>query len=166
MKKIQLSTVILSIAVMALSACSDSAASAVPKVSNTYQKKLDAAWETAGQGKSATMACTSVIGTAVGMTKAGQGEKSEAAQAYEACYVNVFVHYANALIAQPDNAVLGLRDQPVGCRTLFTQARVHQSALGGFAKDFDLDSNVLDAKIRAALDQGPVVACTNLFTPD
>lgn len=165
MKRIHIVALILG-GVVALSACGDSTASDAPKVSSTYQKKMDTVWETAGQGKSPTMDCASVIGTAVGLKMSGQGNKSEAVQAYEACYVDAFVRYANALLAQPDNAALGSRDQPKGCLKLFTQARIHQSSLGGFAKDFDLDTSALDAKVRSALDQGAAVACTNLFTAD
>ncbi|NYT65019.1 hypothetical protein H0A58_03445 [Alcaligenaceae bacterium] len=166
MKRIQLGTLVLGGLVMVLSACSDSTASSVPKVSKTYQQKIEAAWNTASQGKSPTMDCASVIGTAVGMNMSGQGKQSEAAQAYETCYVSSFAHYANTLIAQPDNAALDSDKQPKGCMALFTQSRIHQSSLGGFAKDFGLDKTLLDAKVRSALDQGPAVACTMLFAED
>ncbi len=165
MKKIQLSALILSALMMTLSGCSDSTASAVPKVSSTYQKKLNAAWDTASQGKSPTISCASVVGTAVGMASAGQGKKSDAIQAYEACYVDTFVQYANVYIAQPDKAALNKRNEPEGCGTLFTHAMIHQVSLGGFAKDLNLDVKVLADKVRAGLSPG-AAACTNLFTND
>src|SRR5690606_12639143 len=112
-------------------------------VSSTYQKKMDAAWETASQGKSPTISCASVVGTAVGMVSAGQGKKSEAIQAYEACYVDAFVQYANVYIAQPDKAALDKRNQPEGCGILSTHAMIHQVSLGGFAKDLGLDTKAL-----------------------
>ncbi|MBP6020053.1 MAG: hypothetical protein KA735_11215 [Burkholderiaceae bacterium] len=165
MKKIQLSTLILGALMVALSGCGDSTASAVPKVSSTYQKKLDAAWDTASQGKSPTISCASVVGTAVGMASSGQGKKSEAIQAYEACYVDAFVHYANVYIAQPDKAALDKRNQPAGCGTLSTHAMIHQVSLGGFASDLGLNTKALADKARAALGQG-AAACTSLFADD
>lgn len=165
MKRIQLRSLALAALMLALSACGDSTASAVPKVSSTYQKQLDAAWDTASQGKAPTMACAHVVGTAVGMTSSGQGKKSDAIQAYEACYIDTFVHYANVYIAQPDKAVLDKRNQPEGCGILSTHAMIHQVSLGGFAKDLGLDTKALAVKARAALGTG-AAACTRLFADD
>ncbi len=153
MMKAMISALVLSLSVIILAGCSDAASSQVPKVGKTYQEKLDKAWDTAGKGEAPVFACATVVGTAVGMQSAGKGNKSEAVQAYEACYVDVFVHYANTFMNTGDHAKLDGGGPPRGCIELFKSYVVHTNSLGNFAKDFEIDPQTLKKKILANFDE-------------
>lgn len=153
MMKAMLSVLVLSLSAIMLAGCSEATGSQAPKVGSTYQEKLDKAWDIAGKGEAPVIACATVVGTAVGMQSAGRGDKSEATQAYEACYIDVFVHYANAFMKTADHAKLDGSGQPKGCIALFKSYAVHTNALGSFAKDFELDPQTLKKKIHANFDE-------------
>lgn len=147
------SALALGITVFILAGCGDEDSTQAPKLGGIYQEKLDKAWETAGKGEVPTFACANVVGTAVGMQSAGQGKKSEAVQAYEACYVDAFVHFSNAYMKTEGRAELNDRGQPEGCIGLYTSYVIHTNSLGNFAKDFDIDVQVLNKKIHTGLDE-------------
>lgn len=154
---------LLSASVM-LSACGDTNSSNnIPKVAAPYQKSFKEAWDIAGKGQVPTYACAVVVGTADSTLKYGQGDKAEAVQAYEACYVDAFVKFANVYMAQTDNAKLDSSNRPQGCNKIIVSFAIHSGALGEFVDTFDLDKKTLNEKVRAGLTE-PASLCPDLIT--
>lgn len=133
--------------------CGADAKTDVPKISSQYQKDMDAAWDVASQGKSPTIACAQVIGTAVAAVKYANGDKPKAAQAYQACYVDAFAKYAKAFMAQPEQLEKINQKWSAGCLKLASAYRVHSMAFDDSAKDLDLDINVLTKQLRKDLGE-------------
>lgn len=143
---------ILQILLLALLAgCGSEAKTDIPKVSSDYKKNMDAAWSVADEGKSPTIACAQVIGTAAATVKYANGNKPEAAQAYEACYVDAFAKYAKVFMAQPEQAEKVNDKWSMGCLKLASSYRIHSMAFDDSAKDLDLDINVLVQRLRKEL---------------
>lgn len=159
-KKISL-FLLLSASVM-LVVCGESVSSTMPKVAAPYQKSFNEAWEVASQGKVPSNACAVVVGTASSTLKYGKGDKAEAAQAYEACYVDAFVQFANVYIADQNQANLNDSNILKGCSKIFMSLNTHTNALGAFITEFDLDKENLNKKIRAGLSEQSI-SCLDSF---
>lgn len=145
--------------------CGNDTNSSTPKVASIYKKYMDAAWEVASEGKSPSIACASVMGTALSTVNYGKGNKTEAAQAYEACYVDVFVQYAKVYMSQSDHAQQTNNKPAKGCMALAISYRIHRMALGDSAQDLGLDSNVLAQKLYNNLGDVAVL-CPGLTLAD
>lgn len=148
-----------------LAGCGSDTSADTPKVSSQYKENMDAAWGVASQGKSPTIACAQVIGTAVAAVKYANGDKPKAAQAYQACYVDAFAKYAKVFMAQPEQAEKINEKWSAGCLKLASSYRVHSMAFDDTAKDLDLDIKTLTQQLRK--DLGDVAqSCPDLTNED
>lgn len=145
-----------------LSAGIEAKSQTMPKVAAPYQKSFTKAWEKASQGEVPSNACAVVVGTASSTVKYGKGDKAEAAQAYEACYVDAFVQFANVYIADQNQANLNDSNILKGCSKIFMALNTHTNALGSFITEFDLDKENLNKKIRAGLSEQSIL-CLDSF---
>lgn len=101
MKINMLLILVISLVLTGRSDASDHQASGLAK---PYQEGVAVAWAQASQGEFPAMTCLQVGGTAARMVAEGKDKNNKARQAFEACYVDTFVHYTNVLFAQDDNA--------------------------------------------------------------
>ena len=132
-----------------LSGCSDNQKYNLGK---PYQKNFNAAWQEAGQGQSPVNTCLSVGVTAISMVSAGQDKNNEAQQAFEACFVDAFVRYANVSFSHLDNTQADSIAFIKACSGFRSNLRANSIVMGGeYAKKFDADIEVLNNKIRAGL---------------
>ena len=130
--------------------CSESDATGQSRLGEPYREYYKQAWAVSSQGKPPLAECAQVVGMAAGMFTAKKDKNNEAQQAYEACYVDAFVNYANAYFALDDNAVIE-DGEPKGCFKFSRALWMHKSSLDDYAERFQLDLQVLDARIREGL---------------
>lgn len=143
-----------------LSGCGDSSASGDQfGLGKPYHEYFKEAWATSSQGKPPLTECARVVGMATGMFTAQKDKNNEAQQAYEACYVDAFVNYANAYFALDNNAVIE-GDEPKGCAMYERSLRMHKSSFDSYAERFNLDLHDLDARIRQGLGETAAL-CTS-----
>lgn len=142
---------IVGVAGLLLSACSDATNAKVPKVASAYKEGIARVWEVTEGGKSPSSACAVVVGTAVGHAKTNQGNKADAIQAYKVCYVDAFVNYANVFMAMPENAELDNKNKPNGCLRVSTAFGIHSMSIGMFANDLGLEPKDLVDEVNAGL---------------
>ncbi|MCK9533113.1 MAG: hypothetical protein M0Q98_00265 [Pseudomonas sp.] len=133
--------------------CGESNSASQPGLSKLYQEHFKEAWVVSNQGKLPLNECARVVGTAVGMVMANRDENNQAQQAYEACYVDAFVNYANVYFTLDDNAKIERDNTPQGCLKFAQSLRMHKSIVGGFADKFAVDTNALDQRIRSGLSE-------------
>ncbi|MDY0205060.1 MAG: hypothetical protein RBR82_00385 [Pseudomonas sp.] len=136
-----------------ITGCGESGNGSQPGLPKLYQEHFKEAWATSSQGKLPLNECARVVGTAVGMVMAKKDKNNQARQAYEACYVDAFVNYANVYFTLDDNAKIERDNTPKGCLTFAQSLRMHTSIVGGFADKFDVDTNALDQRIRSGLSE-------------
>jgi len=151
---------LLLLASLLVTGCSESDAGGQFGLSEPYQKYFEEAWAVSSQGKPPLQECARVVGTATGMFAAKKDKNNEAQQAYEACYVDAFVNYANAYFALEDNAVIE-GDEPKGCLMYERSLRMHKSSLDSYAERFNLDLQDLDARIRQGLGEAAALCVSN-----
>lgn len=146
---------ILLMALMSLviTGCGESGSGGQPSLPKLYQEHFKDAWAVSNRGKLPLNECARVVGTAVGMVMAKRDENNQAQQAYEACYVDAFVNYANVFFTLDDNAKLERNNQPKGCLVYAQSLRMNKSVLGGFADKFNVDTEALDQKIHDGLGE-------------
>ena len=140
--------------------CSEPEAGVQAGLGEPYQKYYKEAWAVSSQGKPPLVECARVVGMAAGMFTAKKDKNNEAQQAYEACYVDAFVNYANAYFALEDNAVIE-RGAPKGCLMYERSLRMHKSAMDSYAERFNLDLHDLDARIRQGLGKVAALCVSN-----
>lgn len=139
--------------------CSKSNADSQIELGKPYQDYFKEAWAVSSQGQPPLKECARVVGMAAGMFTAKKDKNNEAQQAYEACYVDAFVNYANAYFALADNAVIE-GDEPKGCMMYERSLRMHKSSLDSYAERFNLDLQNLDARIGQGLGETAAL-CTS-----
>ncbi len=160
--RIILGSIILSLAVSACSGgeADGNAAPAATQASATlvsadYRKSFDRAWERAGEGRSPTSACASVVGRAVGLLKttATEGQpRADALAALDACYVQAIVRY---VIATLSVEAVGATQ----CASLLQALPVHRRSLGGFLDDVGEDRAAYDRRLDALIGDKVRSAC-------
>ncbi|MBX3724564.1 MAG: hypothetical protein KF823_01425 [Xanthomonadales bacterium] len=132
-------THLLSIALLSalvLSACGGSGAPSFP---SDYADRLQAAWDSAGRGENPTHGCSVVVGLAVGRAGSAPAARSDAAQAFQVCYVDVSARYVEArLAASPGEE---------SCANLAGHIMIARMSLGGFAGEVGLDRAQLDRQL-------------------
>lgn len=138
---------------LAITACGDSESGSQTGLAAPYQAYFKEAMQAGSQGKLPINECAKVVGTAVGMILAKRDENNQARQAFEACYVDAFVNYANTFFTLDDNAKLDSDNRPQGCMQFTQSLRMHKSSVGGFANKFDVDSKELDQRLRNGLSE-------------
>lgn len=135
-----------------LSGCSDSSDNKVSGVAKPYQEKLTQAWQEASQGKSPAMTCLYVGAAAVQMVAEGKDKNDEARQAFEACYVDAFVHYANVLFSQDNSADTKSTAFITACTDFRRNLRGGLLTAGNeYADKLNIDLDDLNKKVRAGL---------------
>ena len=140
--------------------CSESNADSQLELGEPYQAYFKEAWTVSNQGQPPLQECARVVGTAAGMFTAKKDKNNEAQHAYEACYVDAFVNYANAYFALEDNAVIE-HGEPKGCLMYERSLRMHKSSLDSYAERFNLDLQDLDARIRQGLGEAAALCVSN-----
>lgn len=145
--------VLLALLSLAITGCTESGSGSQPSVPKLYQEHFKEAWATSSKGKLPMNECAQVLGTALGMVLSKKDENNQAQQAYEACYVDAFVNYANVHFTLNDNAKLEHDNTPKGCLKFASSLRMNTSALGSFADKFNVDIKVLDQRIRSGLSE-------------
>lgn len=140
--------------------CSESNTDSQLGLGEPYQAYFKEAWAASSQGQPPLQECARVVGTAAGMFTAKKDKNNEAQHAYEACYVDAFVNYANAYFALEDNAVIE-HGAPKGCLMYERSLRMHKSSLDSYAERFNLDLQDLNARIRQGLGEAAALCVSN-----
>lgn len=126
--------------VLGVTACGSGGGGA-PAMPEAYRDRLTEAWQSAGRGENPIQACAIVTGLAVGRShQAGGGQNSDAARAFEVCYVDIPARYIETRVSG------GNADQV--CSTIATFLVTARMSLGGFAADLGIDRANLDAKVN------------------
>lgn len=109
-----------------------------------YRASFEQAWQAAGEGRSPSTACASVVGTAVGLisTTANAGQdRLDAVAALDACYVGAMVRFVDTTLAV-ENA--GTSE----CIKLITALPVHRSSLGSLLGEVGEDVVAYDRRLN------------------
>lgn len=129
--------------------CSDASDDKASGLAKPYQENVAVAWTQASQGESPAMTCLQIGGTAARMVAEGKDKNNEAQQAFEACYVDAFVHYTNVLFAQDDNAKTESMSFNRACTDFRRNLRAVLFTVGSeYASKLDVDLEGLNNKIR------------------
>lgn len=137
---------------LVLTGCSDASDHQASGLAKPYQEDFAVAWAQASQGESPVMTCLQVGGTAARMVAEGKDKNNEARQAFEACYVDAFVHYTNVLFAQDDNADTESISFINACIDFRRNLRAVLFTMGSeYAEKLDMDLEGLNNKIREGI---------------
>lgn len=122
-----------------------SAIAGLPPMPERYRKTLTRAFATASEGRSPTMACTSVIAKSAGNPLPdGVVPDPDSIRAFELCYIDVGARYIAALLAQIA-ADGGAKDEL--CAKIASYAVIARTSLGSFAGNVHLDVATLDKRL-------------------
>ena len=127
-----------------------------PRLAEPYRKGFDRVWERAEAGKAPTMACASVVGTAVGMAQRAGADatvRRDAVAAAHACYVLAAAQYLERYLATASG--------PAACNGPIAAMAVHRSSLGGFITDLGESRADYDQRIRALAGSRVRAACAH-----
>ena len=121
-----------------------------------YSKNLTRAFATASEGRSPTMACTSVIAQAAGNPLPG-GTMPEPAgvRAFELCYIDVGARYIDALLAQ----ITAGEPKDELCAKIASYAVIARTSFGSFAGNVRLDVATLDQRLLDRVQARMTAAC-------
>ena len=151
---------LLLLASLLVTGCGESDVGGQFGLSEPYQKYFEEAWAVSSQGQPPLKECGKVVGMAVGMLMAKKDKNNEAQHAYEACYVDAFVNYANAYFALDDNAVIE-HGEPKGCLMYARSLRMHKSLLDSYADRLSSDLQSLEVRVREGLDETAALCASN-----
>lgn len=123
-------------------------------VPERYRRKIDRAFDTASEGRSPTMACTSVVAMAAG-NKAGDGRVPDPddVRAFELCYIDVAARYIETLLAQITPATTDDAKNDL-CARVSSYAVIARTSLGSFAGNVQLKVADLDARLLQRVEPG------------
>ena len=119
----------------------------LPDMPECFRKNLARAFETASEGRSPTMACTSVVARAAGHPLPdGATPSPESVRAFELCYIDIAARYIDTLLAQITSASTGDATDDV-CARIASYAVISRTSLGSFAGNIGLDRDTLDTRL-------------------
>ena len=117
----------------------------LPAMPERYRKSLTRAFATASEGRSPTMACTSVIAKAAGNPLPdGAMPDPDSIRAFELCYIDVGARYIAALLAQ---IAAGGGEKDEVCAKIASYAVIARTSIGSFADNVGLDVATLDKRL-------------------
>jgi hypothetical protein len=132
----------------------DSTATTLPDVPERYRRNIGRAWDTASEGRSPTMACTSVIAMAAGNPMAeGAAPDPDGVRAFELCYVDVAARYIQTLLDQVTPATTDDAKNDL-CARIASYAVISRTSLGSFADNVQLRVADLDARLLQRVETG------------
>ena len=123
-----------------------------------YRTSFEQAWQAAGEGRSPSTACASVVGTAVGLisTTASAGQdRRDAVAALDACYVGAMVRFVDTTLAV-ENA--GTSE----CVKLITALPTHRRSLGSLLGEAGEDVAVYDRRLTDQIGAKVRSACADM----
>lgn len=119
----------------------------LPEIPQRFRRNLVRAFETANDGRSPTMACTSVIARAAGNALPdGATPHPDSVRAFELCYIDVAARYIETLLARITPASPGETKDDV-CARIASHAVIARTSLGSFAGNIGLDRDTLDQRL-------------------
>lgn len=123
-------------------------------VPERYRKNIDRAFEAASQGRSPTMACTSVVAMAAGTRMVeGRAPAPDDVRAFELCYLDVSARYLETLLAQITTTSSGDAKNDL-CARVASHALISRASLGSFADNVRLNVADLDARLLQRVEPG------------
>ena len=127
-----------------------------PALPERYSKSLTRAFATASEGRSPTMACTSVIAMAAGNPlPGGTMPKPDDIRAFELCYIDVGARYIDALLAR---TTAGEAKDEL-CAKIASFAVIARTSLGSFAGNVRLDVAALDQRLLERVQARMTATC-------
>ncbi|HUD40654.1 MAG TPA: hypothetical protein VMR06_01515 [Dokdonella sp.] len=130
--------------------------SGLPAMPQRYSKNLTRAFTAASEGRSPTMACTSVIAMAAGNPlPEGRAPTPDSVRAFELCYIDVGARYIDTLLAQIRAG--GAKDEL--CAKIASYAVIARTSLGSFAGNAGLDVAALDRRLLERVRAGMQTSC-------
>ena len=137
------------------SAAGTGSAGSSSDVAEAYTSAFERAWQSAGEGRSPSQACASVVGKAVGLLKttATEGqERADALDALDACYVRAMARFVDTTLSVENP---GTNE----CIKLLSALPVHRSSLGGFLEDVGEDVAAYDRRLNEQIEAGVRAGC-------
>ena len=129
-----------------------------PALPKRYSKDLTRAFATASEGRSPTMACTSVIAIAAGNPLPGETmPEPDDIRAFELCYIDVGARYIDALLAQ----ITAGKSKDELCARIASYAVIARTSLGSFAGNVRLDVTTLDQRLLERVQARMTATCPN-----
>lgn len=129
-------------------------------VAAAYSSSFDRAWQSAGEGRSPSSACASVVGKAVGLlqtTATGGQDRKDALEALDACYVRAMAHFVDTTLSVENPGT-------TQCISLLKALPVHRSSLGGFLDDAGEDVAAYDRRLNEQIEQKVRSVCPDTAT--